>query len=158
MWIRNLLPLSWSEVGTGFIFSPGSILPLMQKRRGANSCSPSSKVFPLETFEEIRKQEERNETQKEPVYRIALHDPVCCCREFADVPGFCHSASLDEVRKHGHILTPGRYVEAEAAEDDAEQFEEKMNRLTATLHEQQAEAAKLDVAIAANLMELGYGR
>ena len=31
-----------------------------------------------------------------------------------------------------------------------------MNRLTATLREQQAEAAKLDTAIAANLRELGY--
>jgi type I restriction enzyme M protein len=58
---------------------------------------------------------------------------------------------LDEVRKHGHVLTPGRYVGAEAQQDDGEPFEEKMKRLTATLREQQAEAAKLDAAIAANL-------
>jgi len=36
-------------------------------------------------------------------------------------------------------------------------FKEKMHRLTAQLREQQAEAAKLDKAIAANLKELGYG-
>jgi type I restriction enzyme M protein len=77
--------------------------------------------------------------------------------EYADVPGFCKSATLDEVRKHGHVLTPGRYVGAEAQEDDGEPFDEKMKRLTATLREQQAEAAKLDAAIAANLKELGYG-
>ena len=77
--------------------------------------------------------------------------------EYADVPGFCKSAPLEEMRKHGHVLTPGRYVGAEAQEDDREPFEEKMQRLTATLHEQQAEAAKLDAAIAANLKELGYG-
>ena len=77
--------------------------------------------------------------------------------EYADVPGFCKSAPLDEVRKHGHVLTPGRYVGAEAQEIDAEPFDEKMRRLTATLYQQQAEAAKLDVAIAANLRELGYG-
>jgi type I restriction enzyme M protein len=77
--------------------------------------------------------------------------------EYADVPGFCRSAPLDEVRKHGHVLTPGRYVGAEAQEDDGEPFEGKMRRLTATLREQQAEAAKLDAAIAANLKELGYG-
>src|SRR5262245_52904561 len=77
--------------------------------------------------------------------------------EYADVPGFCKSATLDEVRKHGHVLTPGRYVGAEAQEDDGEPFDQKMKRLTATLREQQAEAAKLDAAIAANLKELGYG-
>jgi len=77
--------------------------------------------------------------------------------EYADVPGFCKSAALEEIRKHGHVLTPGRYVGAEAAEEDDEPFEEKMKRLTATLREQQVEAAKLNVAIAANLKELGYG-
>jgi type I restriction enzyme M protein len=77
--------------------------------------------------------------------------------EYADVPGFCKSATLEEVRKHSHVLTPGRYVGAEAQEDDGEPFEEKMKRLTATLREQQAEAAKLDAVIAANLKELGYG-
>ena len=59
--------------------------------------------------------------------------------------------------KHGHILTPGRYVGAAEVEDDDEPFEEKMKRLIATLREQQAEAAKLDAAIDANLKELGYG-
>ena len=77
---------------------------------------------------------------------------------YADVPGFCKSATVDEIRTHGHVLTPGRYVGAEAAEDDGEPFDEKMKRLTATLREQQAEAAKLDAAINANLKELGYGR
>jgi type I restriction enzyme M protein len=78
--------------------------------------------------------------------------------EYADVAGFCKSVALEEIRKHGHVLTPGRYVGAEAVEDDGEPFEEKMKRLTATLREQQAEAAKLDDAIAANLKELGYGQ
>jgi type I restriction enzyme M protein len=77
--------------------------------------------------------------------------------EYADMPGFCKSATLEEIRKHGHILTPGRYVGAEAAEDDGEPFKEKMRRLTATLREQQAETVKLDTVIAANLKELGYG-
>lgn len=78
--------------------------------------------------------------------------------EYEDIPGLCKSASLEEIRKHGHVLTPGRYVGAEAPKDDGEPFDEKMKRLAATLHEQQDEAAKLDAAIAANLKELGYGR
>lgn len=77
--------------------------------------------------------------------------------EYADVPGFCKAAKLDDIRKHGHVLTPGRYVGAEAAEEDGEPFEEKMNQLTATLREQQAQAANLDAVIIANLKELGYG-
>jgi len=74
---------------------------------------------------------------------------------YRDIPGFCKSATLEDIRKHGHVLTPGRYVGAEAAEADSEPFDEKMNRLTATLRQQVAEAAKLDAAIAANLKEIG---
>jgi len=77
--------------------------------------------------------------------------------EYADVPGFCKAAKLEDIRKHGHVLTPGRYVGAEAAEEDGEPFDEKMKRLTATLRRQQEDAAKLDAAIAGNLKELGYG-
>ena len=60
-------------------------------------------------------------------------------------------------QKHGHVLTPGRYVGAEPQEDDGEPFADKMKRLVAQLREQQAEAERLDAAIAANLKELGYG-
>jgi type I restriction enzyme M protein len=77
--------------------------------------------------------------------------------EYVDVPGFCNAAKLDDIRKHGYALTPGRYVGAEAADEDVEPFEGKMRRLTATLHQQTEEARKLDAAIAANLKELGYG-
>jgi type I restriction enzyme M protein len=77
--------------------------------------------------------------------------------DYADVPGFCKAATLDDIREHSHVLTPGRYVGAAAAEDDDEPFGEKMKRLTGLLRQQQAEAAAMDVAIIANLRELGYG-
>jgi type I restriction enzyme M protein len=77
--------------------------------------------------------------------------------EYRDVAGFCKSVTLNDIRKHGHVLTPGRYVGAEAQEDDGEPFEDKMKRLTATLHDQMAEGRKLDANIEANLKELGYG-
>jgi type I restriction enzyme M protein len=70
---------------------------------------------------------------------------------YADVAGFCKSATTDEIAKHGYVLTPGRYVGAEEAEDDGEPFEEKMPRLVAELHAQFAESAKLEQAIKANL-------
>jgi type I restriction enzyme M protein len=78
--------------------------------------------------------------------------------KYTDILGFCKSVSLDDTRKHGHVLTPGRYVGAEVQEDDGEAFKEKMNRLTATLREKQVEAVDLDAAIAANLKDLGYGK
>ena len=76
---------------------------------------------------------------------------------YEDIPGFCKSASLEDIRKHGHVLTPGRYVGAEAIEDDGEAFVDKMRRLSAQWREQQQEAVRLDTAIDANLKELGYG-
>ena len=64
--------------------------------------------------------------------------------------------ALDEVRRHGHVLTPGRYVGAEPQPDDGEPFEAKMGRLVAELQAQQAEGARLDAAIAENLKMLGF--
>lgn len=77
--------------------------------------------------------------------------------EYADVAGFCKSVSMDEIRKHGHVLTPGRYVGAADVEDDGEPFGEKMLRLSAQWRGHRAKAAKLDASIEANLKELGYG-
>lgn len=76
--------------------------------------------------------------------------------DYSDVPGFCRSASKDEIAEHGYVLTPGRYVGAEELEEDDEPFEEKMRRLTAELNEQFEESAKLEAAIRANLEGLGY--
>ena len=78
--------------------------------------------------------------------------------DYADVPGFCKAASLEEVRRHGHVLTPGRYVGAAPQEEDDEPFEDKMKRLVAQLRDQQDQGTKLDAAIKANLAALGFGK
>ena len=75
---------------------------------------------------------------------------------YADLPGFCKSAGLEEIRKHGHVLTPGRYVGAPPQEDDGVPFAEKMAQLTGQWRAQQAEARRLDDAIADNLKSLGF--
>ncbi|MGB8029561.1 MAG: class I SAM-dependent DNA methyltransferase [Terracidiphilus sp.] len=77
--------------------------------------------------------------------------------EYADVPGFCKSAKTEEICGHEYILTPARYVGAEAIEDDGVVFEEKMALLANALREQMNDAARLDAMIVANLKELGYG-
>jgi type I restriction enzyme M protein len=74
---------------------------------------------------------------------------------YEDVPGFCKSATLEEIRAHGYILTPGRYVGAEAAEEDDEPFDQRMSKLVAKLEEQFAESARLEKTIRANLKGLG---
>lgn len=76
--------------------------------------------------------------------------------KYEDVPGFCKSATIDEIRKHGYVLTPGRYVGAPPVEDDGEPFEEKMARLTAKLYEQFEEARRLEAEIRKNLEVLGF--
>jgi type I restriction enzyme M protein len=78
-------------------------------------------------------------------------------KTYEDVPGFCKSGTLDDIRHHGHILTPGRYVGAAEVEDDGEPFNDKMARLSAKLREQTKQSAKLDKLIWANLEEIGYG-
>ncbi|KTB66476.1 MULTISPECIES: type I restriction-modification system subunit M [Pseudomonas] len=76
--------------------------------------------------------------------------------EYADIPGFCRSVPLAEIAEHGHVLTPGRYVGAEALEDDDEAFVDKMQNLTALLGEQLAKGAELDQLIRHKLGVLGY--
>ena len=80
----------------------------------------------------------------------------CEAGPYEDVPGFCKSATIEEIRKNGYVLTPGRYVGAEAAEEDGESFEEKMRRLTAKLGEQFAESARLEAEMRDNMKGMGH--
>lgn len=75
---------------------------------------------------------------------------------YHDIPGFCASATTADIAKHGYVLTPGRYVGAEAVADDGEPFDDKMKRLTAQLAEQFAESSRLEQEIRNNLKGLGY--
>jgi type I restriction enzyme M protein len=73
---------------------------------------------------------------------------------YQDVAGFCKSATLDEIRGHEYVLTPGRYVGVADFEDDDEPFEEKMARLAEQLEEQFAGSARLEAVIRRNLEKL----
>jgi len=66
---------------------------------------------------------------------------------YQDVPGFCKSASLDDIRAAGYALTPGRYVGAPTAEDDGEPVDEKVARLTHDLLAALDESARLDEVV-----------
>lgn len=76
--------------------------------------------------------------------------------KYQDVKGFCKAVKLDEIQKHGYILTPGRYVGAEDIEEDDELFDEKMKRLTSELSSQFKKSNELEQDIKKNLGGLGY--
>lgn len=76
---------------------------------------------------------------------------------YEDIPGFCRSATLEDVRGHDHVLTPGRFVGTMDVADDDEPFEEKMDRLTTVLQAHFAEGAKLEEQIRRILGGVGYG-
>jgi len=73
---------------------------------------------------------------------------------YGDELGFCKAASLEDIAKHNFVLTPGRYVGAGPAEEDAEPFEEKFDRLTAELRTQFAEGRRLEKEIETQLETL----
>ena len=75
---------------------------------------------------------------------------------YEDVQGYCKAASIDEIKEHDYILTPGRYVGIEEVEDDGEPFEEKMERLTNTLANQFKKSRELEEEIRKQLGGIGY--
>jgi type I restriction enzyme M protein len=74
---------------------------------------------------------------------------------YQDVPGFCKSASLDDIRAAGYTLTPGRYVGTPAAEDDGEPVDEKIARLRKDLLAALDESARLEKLVREQQERLG---
>ena len=77
-------------------------------------------------------------------------------KDYEDVQGFCKSASVEEVRGHEYILTPGRYVGIEEVEEDSEPFDDKMTRLTGDLSEMFSKSHELEDEIKKRLGAIGY--
>lgn len=73
-----------------------------------------------------------------------------------DVKGFCAVVDTKEIEKQDYILTPGRYVGIEEAEEDDEPFEEKMARLTSELADMFKKNHELEAEIRKNLEAIGY--
>ena len=73
---------------------------------------------------------------------------------YEDVPGFCKSASLEEIKRHGYVLTPGRYVGAADAEDDDISFVERFAALKSKLDIQLGESDALSATISDRLARL----
>ncbi len=76
--------------------------------------------------------------------------------DYADIAGFCKSATLEEVRNSSYVLMPGRYVGTEAEEDDGILFSDKIAALTTQLAEQFSKGHVLEAEIRENLKSIGY--
>ena len=74
--------------------------------------------------------------------------------KYKDILGFCKAATLEEIRKNGYVLTPGRYVGVKEEEDDGVPFGEKMKKLTSELKQYFGESQKLEKEIEGNLNKL----
>ena len=76
--------------------------------------------------------------------------------KYEDISGFCKLAKLEEIKKNGYVLTPGRYVGLADVEDDGISFEEKMEKLSGELREAFTKGRELEKDIEKNLKELGF--
>ena len=97
------------------------------------------------------------ELTEEDIARVAktYHDYKNASADYADQPGFCKVANLEEIKQHDYVLTPGRYVGVEETEEDDEPFAEKFARLTAELEGQFAKSRELEIKIKENLAKIG---
>jgi type I restriction enzyme M protein len=105
-------------------------------------------------YMETRKHRELTDEESEKIYSTyhAWRDN----KDYQDIDGFCKSATLDDIRSHDYVLTPGRYVGIEEVEDDGIPFEEKMEKLTSELSELFEESKSLEEKIKENLRGIGY--
>jgi type I restriction enzyme M protein len=74
---------------------------------------------------------------------------------YEDIKGYCKSATIEEIQKHKHVLTPGRYVGIPDEEDDGIPFEDKMADLSTTLKDQMEKEAQLNNEIKDQLSKIG---
>ena len=75
---------------------------------------------------------------------------------YENIKGYCKAASIEDIQKHAHVLTPGRYVGIPDEEDDGIPFEDKMAALTATLKQQMDKEAQLNQEISTQLAKIGF--
>lgn len=75
---------------------------------------------------------------------------------YEDIPGFAKAASLEEIKEHGFVLTPGRYVGTEEAEVDDEPLDEKIERLTQELYAEFERGREFQAQVRGRLESLRY--
>jgi type I restriction enzyme M protein len=106
-------------------------------------------------YMETRKHRELTDEESAKIYETyhAWKDN----NNYQDQDGFCKSATIEEIRNQDYVLTPGRYVGIEEAEDDGVSFQEKMSNLTFELSNLSIQSKILEKRLKENLKAIGYG-
>jgi type I restriction enzyme M protein len=78
-------------------------------------------------------------------------------KNYKDINGFCRSATIDEIRNHDYVLTPGRYVGVEEIENDGIPLEKKLEKLKSELFDLLKESDKYEEKIKKILDGTKYG-
>jgi len=73
---------------------------------------------------------------------------------YDDVPGFCKSANLTEIKVADYALTPGRYVGTADVAEDGEPLDDKIDRLANCLFEQFDESVRLEKIVREQLWRI----
>ena len=105
-------------------------------------------------FMATRKNSELTEEESKKIY--STYHSWRDNKNYKDIEGFCKSASIEEIRSHDYVLTPGRYVGIEEIFDDGISFEEKMKKLTSELSDLFKKSKELEEKIKKNLKDFGY--
>ena len=70
---------------------------------------------------------------------------------YEDIPGFCASIGVPEIKAAGYVLTPGRYVGSVEIEDDGEPLDDKIERVKKELFREMNESARLAAVVRGQL-------
>lgn len=121
------------------------------KEAAAAAPRKEKKAIEAAVAQKAAQVEESIQTAKEAVWLTEKFDEG----EYADIPGLCKVATLEEIEAKGYSLTPGAYVGVTSTEDDGVDFHERMAEIHQELRALQEESNRLMETISKNWEEMG---
>lgn len=121
------------------------------KETAASAPRKEKKAIEAEFAQKIAQIEESIQTAKEAVWLTEKFGEG----EYADIPGLCKVATLEEIKAKGYSLTPGAYVGVAPTEDDGVDFHERMAEIHKELLSLQEQSNRLMETISKNWEEMG---
>lgn len=137
---------------------PACIWFISRKRTGNGDRKRTGEILFIDASElGFMKDRTHRDFSDEDIIKIAgtYHEWRKVDGNFENIKGFCKSASIEDLKKHEFVLTPGRYVGIPDEIDDGIPFEEKIAVYTNELKEQLEEEKRLNEEIKIQMKKLG---